>query len=355
MNLTDKRTGSHYKAEELLRWASQVLQAADMPLRDAFNTARLLVRSDQRGYYTHGLVRLPSYVDRLREGAVNPNPVITIARKSSSWVVDADGALGQVLAMRVIEAATPYLQSEPLLWVNVRRTGHLGALGIIALEAAEAGFICMMGQRTPPLLGLPGFGRCAIGNNPFAFAAPAGDNRPPFVFDMACSVAARGHILLASRQGNPIPDDWALATDGTPTTDAGKAVGGILRPAGGYKGMGLSMMIECMAAAFCADAGSTEEVGMEVHANGAGGRQSAFFLFLNPAVAGDREAFTSYMRHWIDYYVESGEEARIPGQRGDSMEVYSCHSGIAYSSQIESELHCFGLSFGIRMPLPLIC
>ena len=353
MKPADKRTRPHYNVEELLNWASQVLQAASMPPQDAGHTARLLVRSDQRGYYTHGLVRLPSYVDRLREGAVNPNPVITIARKASSWIVDADGALGQVLGIHVLEAAATYLQSEPVLWVNVRRTGHLGALGILALEAAEAGFVCMMGQRTPPLLGLPGFSRRAIGNNPFAFAAPAGDNRPPYVFDMACSVAARGHILLASRQGKPIPDNWALATDGTPTTDARIAVGGILQPAGGYKGMGLSMMIECLAAAFCAEAGSADDVGMEVHANGAGGRQSAFFLFLNPAVAGDRNAFASYMHHWMDYYVESGDEARIPGQRGDSMEADSRDSGIAYSSQIETELQSFGQSYGIKMPSPL--
>ncbi|HWQ25735.1 MAG TPA: Ldh family oxidoreductase [Chlorobaculum sp.] len=354
MKFSDKSTVSHYKPEELSSWASQVLQANHMSAREADQTARLLVRSDQRGYYTHGLVRLPSYVDRLREGAVNPNPVITIARNASAWSVDADGALGQVLGMHVIESAGPYLQREPLLWVNVRRTGHLGALGILALEAAEAGFICLMGQRTPPLLGLPGFQRRAIGNNPFAFAAPAGNGRPPFVFDMACSVAARGHILLAAREGKPVPADWALASDGTPTTDAGVAVYGMLQPAGGYKGMGLSMMIECMAAAFCAEAGSAGDISMEVHANGAGGRQSAFFLFLNPAVTGDRNAFTEYMHHWMDHYAESSSEARIPGHRADTLEAESYENGIAYSLQIEAELQCFGQRFGIQMPSPSI-
>jgi LDH2 family malate/lactate/ureidoglycolate dehydrogenase len=354
MKFSCKSTVSHYNPEELSSWASQVLQASHMPPRDADQAARLLVRSDQRGYYTHGLVRLPSYVDRLREGAVNPNPVITIRRNASSWTVDADGALGQVLGMHVIEAAGPYLQREPVLWVNVRRTGHLGALGILALEAAEAGFICLMGQRTPPLMGLPGFQRPAIGNNPFAFAAPAGDGRPPFVFDMACSVAARGHILLAARDGRAVPPDWALASDGTPTTDSGIAVFGMLQPAGGYKGMGLSMMIECMAAAICAEPGSTDDISMEVHANGAGGRQSAFFLFLNPAVAGDRNAFAEYMRHWMDYYAESCGEARIPGQRADSLEADSCKNGIAYSLQIEAELQRFGQRFGIKMPPPSI-
>ena len=106
-----------------------------------------------------------------------------------------------------------------MLWVNVRETGHLGALGIPALEAAESGLICFLGQRTPPLLGLEGFQQRALGHNPFAFGAPAGEGEPPFVLDMACSVAARGHILLAARNGDSIPEGWALDAKGQPTTD----------------------------------------------------------------------------------------------------------------------------------------
>lgn len=341
-----------YSANHLVPWAARILHAADVPLEDATETARLLVRSDRRGYGTHGLARLASYVERLRDGSFNPRPRISVRRrKASVWTVEADGALGQVLGAHVLDAVRMPLQSEPLLWVTVHRTGHLGALGILALEAAEAGFMCWVGQRTPPLMGLPGFKQRAIGHNPFAFAAPAGPGQAPFVFDMACSVAARGHILLAAREEKPVPAEWALDTDGAPTTDAAAAAAGMLQPAGDYKGMGLAMMIECLAAALGAEPDAPGKAAMQLPANGAVGRESAFFLFLNPALMGDEHAFAAYMQHWMDHYLESGAgAARIPGARGDSLETDSCLHGVTYPPGVEAELR--QLAERWRHPMP---
>lgn len=341
---------SRYAAADLIRWAGAVLQTAGVPPQDAQHTARLLVRSDQRGFGTHGMARLTSYLERLGDNSFNPRPRLDLQRKGAAWTLEADGALGQVVGMHVLDAALPYLQNEPLLWVSVHHTGHLGALGILALEAAEAGLVCLMGQRTPPLLGLPGFHRRAIGHNPFAFAAPAGAGRAPFVFDMACSVAARGHILLAAREGKPVPADWALDLQGAPTTDAQAAAAGMLQPTGGYKGMGLAMMIECMAAALGARPDAAASASMELTAGGAVGRERAFFLFMNPAVAGDAQAFTDYMQHWIDYYVESGDgHARVPGQRGGSMELGSSTEGISYPPGLDAELQRLAEKLGLPL------
>jgi LDH2 family malate/lactate/ureidoglycolate dehydrogenase len=170
------------------------------------------------------------------------------------------------------------------------------------------------------------------------------------VVDMACSVAARGHILLAAREGKPIPSSWALDSGGNPTTDAPAAAAGMLQPAGGYKGMGLAMMIECLAAGLSATAASNESVVMKIPPNGAVPRQNAFFFFLNPAMVGNEESFFTYMAHWIEHYKESGaDEARIPGERGDVQEREGRVNGIAYSPVIEAELRQLGDKAG--MPL----
>jgi len=118
----------------------------------------------------------------------------------------------------------------------VRECGHLGALGIDALIAAEAGAFCVLGQRTPPLLALEGFTKVAIGHDPIAVGCPM-PGPEPLVFDVACSVAARGHILLAAREGKPIPAGWAVDESRAPTTDAKRALKGAL-PMGGHKGIG---------------------------------------------------------------------------------------------------------------------
>jgi LDH2 family malate/lactate/ureidoglycolate dehydrogenase len=337
-----------YRADALERWAARVLMSAKVPPPDAAVTAQILIRSDLRGFSTHGLARLASYVDRLQSGDFDAAGKIEFDRSGHVWNVNANGALGQVAGQRVIEEAALSLPREPMLWVSLRESGHLGALGILALAAAERGYICFMGQRVPPLLGLPGFRERALGHNPFAFSAPAGKDASPLVIDMACSVAARGHILLAAREGKSIPPDWALAQDGQPTTDAKRAADGMLQPMGGYKGMAIAMMIECLAAALAGNAPSNLSPAMTLPANGAVPRQSAFFLFLNPALIDDQTAFLNYMQHWIGFYRQAGgEHARIPGARGAQLERMRRVEGIAYSPAIAAELTELGKRAGV--------
>lgn len=341
-----------YRVEDLIHWSARVLQSAGVPLADAREAARVLVRSDQRGHGTHGLARLAAYVDRLSDGTFNPRPSISIERYGCAWIADADGAMGQVVVPHLLRAAREHLVSQHVLWISVHRTGHLGALGVLALEAAEVGLVCLIGQRVPPLLGLPGFHRRAIGHNPFAFAAPTSPGAPPFVFDMACSVAARGHILLAARTGEPIPAGWALNAEGAHTTDAQAAAAGMLLPAGDYKGMGLAMMVECLAASFAAQSGAAAARSMQLPANGAIGNESAFILLLDPTLAQRGDAFADSMAHWIDYHKQSAEDgdARIPGERGALLQAESVLHGLSYPDSIETELRDLGQRLGITFP-----
>lgn len=342
---------NYYFPDTLQTWSARILEREGVPHSDAAVTARYLVRSDLRGYTTHGLARLASYVEHIRQGNIVARPDITFERRGTAWTVGANGGLGQVVADRVLEAALPFMATRPMLWVAVRESSHMGALGIFALAAAEAGLVCLMGQRTPPLLAMPGFSRAAIGHNPFAFGCPTGPGRPPVVVDMACSVAARGHILLAARDGTPIPAQWALDAAGEPTTDASAALVGMLQPAGGYKGMALAMIFECLSGALSSTAESNERVVMQVPLRGAVPRQSGFFMLLNPAlICQDEEAFAGYMAHWVDHYRQSGaEHAHVPGDRGDLAEKRARHMGITYSPALEAELQNLATQYGLPL------
>ena len=231
--------------------------------------------------------------------------------------------------------------------VAVQSCGHLGALGVHALQAAEAGAFCMVGQRTPPLLALPGFRRPAIGHNPIAFACPA-PGAPPLVFDVACSVAARGHILMAARDGAPIPEGWALDESGTPTVDPQRALHGALLPMGGHKGIGIAMMVECLAGALAATAASLLPERNEIREGGAAGRQGAFFWLVKPDAFVEQGLFALYMAHWINGYLEAGAEAaRLPGARGASLERESREHGLRLTPAVERELRLVGERMGV--------
>ncbi len=249
---------TNHSIESLTHWTAQILESCQVPRDDALQAAQLLVRSELRGYATHGMTRLPSYVERLLAQDFNPHANLRHREFPGGVVLDADGAMGQIAGAHAVRLGLQALEQSASVLVAVQSCGHMGALGVYALQAAEAGAMCLVGQRTPPLLAMEGFTGAAIGHNPIAFGCPA-EGESPIVFDIACSVAARGHVLLAAaRDGRDIPAGWALDAQGPPTTNAKAALEGSLLPMGGHKGIGIAMMVECLAGALAATAASLD-------------------------------------------------------------------------------------------------
>jgi LDH2 family malate/lactate/ureidoglycolate dehydrogenase len=334
-------------------WCAGILERAGVPANDAAQAARIMLRTDSRGIRTHGITRLLSYVDKLQAGEVTAQPGISVHEGSAGVVtIDADGALGQVAMMHALQAGLRQLEQQPMVMVLLKECGHLGALGIYALMAAEQGAVCLLAQRTPPLMALEGFDGPAIGNNPIAFSSPIAD-QDPMVFDMACSVAARGHILLKSRQKADIPTGWALDKAGQPTVNAQAALEGALLPSAGYKGLGIAMLVECLAAGLTATPASIAGLSSKtaVATSGAVGRQSAFMLLVKPgAVAG--HYFGEYMAEWAREYGErGGDQARLPGSRGADLERSIEQTGvISLDEMLYSELQQLGEKMDLALP-----
>lgn len=329
-------------------WATDIFKACGLASDHAAEAGKILVRSELRGYKTHGMTRIPSYVERLKARDFNPSPDIRSRAFPGGVVLDTDGAMGQIAVMHALRVSLKMLDSSASVLVAIQGCGHLGALGIYALSAAEAGAFCVLGQRTPPILGMQGFVRPALGHNPIAFGCPlpGGD---PIVFDIACSVAARGHILLAAREGRPIPETWALDEFGAPTTDAQHALKGSLLPMGGHKGIGIAMMVEVLAGALCATAESLEPGHDELPVSGAMGRQSAFMWLVRPNAFVAEDLFDAYMSRWTDNYLSAGNgQARLPGSRGSELEAKGRAEGIPLGATVEQDL----IALGERLSLP---
>jgi len=331
----------------LERWTANVFESCGVAPQHAAQAARALVRSELRGYKTHGMTRVPSYVERLRAGDFNPRAAMSHRSFPGGIVLDADGAMGQVAGPHAVQLGLEALESSASVLIAVQSCGHLGALGIHALLAAEAGAFCMIGQRTPPVLAMEGFSRAAIGHNPIAFGCPL-PGQAPIVFDVACSVAARGHILLAAREGKPIPAGWALDDEGMPTTDAQRALSGSLLPTGGHKGIGLAMMVECLAGALAATADALSPQRNDVASGGAVGRQGGFVWLVKPDAFAGRDLFADYMTQWTgNYLAAGGDDARLPGHRGDALERDGRERGIALPDAILRELDTLGRQLGL--------
>ena len=343
---------SNHSVTALTRWTTEILESAGVAHEDALLAGELLVRSDLRGYATHGLTRLPSYVERLRSMDFNPRPRMQHRSFAGGIVLDADLAMGHVAGPHAVRLGAEALETSASVLVAIQSCGHLGALGMHALLAAEAGYFCLVGQRTPPLLAMEGFKGAAIGHNPIAFACPT-PGHPPIVFDIACSVAARGHILLAARDGRDIPEGWALDAQGRPTTDANEALQGALLPMGGHTGIGIAMLVECLAGALAATAASLQPEANRLPTSGAMGGQGAFCWMVDPRRFVADDLFAACMTQWIERYQASGgDAARLPGRRGALLEARGREEGMSLPPALLQELQALGER--CRIPLPTV-
>ncbi len=228
----------------LTRFVAAVLGRLGVPDADAALAASTLVEADLRGVESHGVVRFPIYVERIAAGAVNPCPAVRVLRESAtSAVVDGDNGLGHIVGVRAMEIAIDKGAADVCAFVAVRNSNHFGAASHFAEMALAADMIGLSFTIGGINHMVPWGGAEAIlGNNPFAVAIPAGDELP-VTLDMACSVAARGKIIVAAKDGTPIPADWAVGPDGQPTTDPVEALKGFVQPVGGPKGYALTLTI----------------------------------------------------------------------------------------------------------------
>lgn len=245
--------------KDLKRFCNKILVAAGLSANHSRIVTDNLVEADLRGVGSHGVMRLPIYLRRLASGAVNPRPDIRTVRETrQTAVVDGDNGLGHLVGVKAMELAIEKGSSGEPAFVAVRGSNHFGTAAYYAQMAVEKhmiGFSFTIGSinhMTPW-----GGAEALLGNNPFAVALPAGDERP-VVLDMACSVAARGKIMLAVQEGKPIPEGWATDAEGRPTTDASRAMEGFVLPVGGPKGYALTLTVALLSTMLSGAAFGTE-------------------------------------------------------------------------------------------------
>jgi ureidoglycolate dehydrogenase (NAD+) len=203
------------------------------------------VAADVRGVSTHGVTRLPIYVQRMRQGLIKVQPRITVDRLGpSSAIVDADDGPGQVATTRAIDEAIALAQSTGAGVVAVRNSNHFGAAAYYTRRAAAAGMIGIALSHAEADVVPYGGRTAALGTNPLSIAVPGADDSSPIVVDMATSGVAMGKVMLARQEGVPIPEHWAVDAEGRPTTDSHAARAVV--PAAGPKGYGLAVIIDLL-------------------------------------------------------------------------------------------------------------
>lgn len=242
--MASTQTTHNIPHDTLQRFAQRLLEANGVPTASAAITARCLVHADLRGVDTHGTQRLPSYMARIRQGVLDAAATPTVQQITPVVAsVDAHNGFGFVAAHAGMQRAVAMAQTFGIGLVSVKHSNHFGMAAWIVQQALDAGMLSLVFTNSSPALPVFGGAEKLMGVSPLACGAPAGA-APPFILDMAPSVAARGKIYKALRRGEDIPGDWALDGEGRPTTDPARALEGVMLPMGGPKGSALAIMMD---------------------------------------------------------------------------------------------------------------
>src|SRR5499426_276876 len=215
---------------------------------DARAIAGLMVRADVQGSEGHGVFRLPQYIRRIKGGAVNVKPRISVTREAAGMaLVDGDNGMGHLVMRFATERAIEKARNAGVAWVGVKWSNHAGPASLYAsmpLAHGMIGLYLAVGNANH----LPAWGGLdmLLSTNPIAVAVPGGEE-PPIVLDMATTVAAYGKVKTKAQRGEMMPEGWMMDRQGRPLTDPKRANEGFLLPIGGYKGYGLALVFGLLA------------------------------------------------------------------------------------------------------------
>lgn len=234
-------------ARRLTRFAADVLTACGMPPADAHLVADSLVQADLWEHQSHGVLRLRWYVDRLRAGVMRAvSEPETVVDAGAIAVVDGHDGVGQVLAAHAARMAITRARQHGLGAVAVRNSNHFGTAAYFTRMAPPEGCIGVLATNASPAMAPWGGRQKMVGSNPWSLAAPLGGD-DAMVMDISNTAVARGKIYLAKNRDTPIPQGWAITSQGEPTTDPAEAIAGIILPMGEHKGYAISLMVDVLA------------------------------------------------------------------------------------------------------------
>ncbi|MFI5706360.1 Ldh family oxidoreductase [Kribbella sp. NPDC051620] len=341
--------------EVLTETIGRIFAAAGLTERASRTVAQSLVDADCRGIPSHGVMLVPMYVARIRDGSVSTEEMgAVVADWGAVATLDGRHALGQLTGDHAMGLAVAKAERFGIGAVTVRHAFHFGGAFRFALAAAEQGYIGIAAANTRPLMPAPGGAAPVVGNNPIALAAPV-PGRVPIVLDMAMSEAALGKIRIAAAESRTIPVTWGTDADGVPTTDPAAAIAGMLLPAGGPKGYGLAVLVDVLTGVLSGGAFGAGVSGL--YADTSVPNDCAhFFLALSPAAFGVGDQFGDRMGAFADAIAASplapgSERVYLPGELEAIRYEQARGQGVRLEPAVRAALTAVARDLGVDIEL----
>ncbi|WP_417330743.1 3-dehydro-L-gulonate 2-dehydrogenase [Halomonas cupida] len=302
--------------DELQQRLERILLAAGLHGEDAALCARVHAESTRDGVVSHGVGRIPRFVDYLARGWVDPQATLTpVTSLDTLEVLDGGQGIGVRHALTATERAMALASQHGMGLVAVRNTTHWMRGGTYGWHAAEQGYAAIMWTNTESCMPAWGARSQSIGNNPLVMAMPSKDG--PLVLDMAMSQFSYGKLTTLSEAGERLPVDGGFDDQGRLSRDPGMiAATRRLLPTGYWKGSGLAILLDAMAA-LLSQGNASHQIDRIQRGSGTGCSQ--VFMVFDPRHLGGQEACEALCAGITGHLADSepdeaGKPVRWPGQ-----------------------------------------
>ena len=313
----------------------RALTACNTNAANARSVTDSVVASEADGIHSHGLARLPTYCEHAKCGKVDGNAQATAEQVAPAAVkADARDGFAHPAIDKGMEKFLPLAKETGVAALAVTNSYNCGVCGYHVERIANEGLVALGFVHAPASIAPWGGKKGVFGTNPISCAVPR-QGQAPLVIDQSSSVIARSEVAVRAQSGEAIPEGWALDAEGNPTMDPEAALKGTMVPSGGYKGAGIALIVEVMAAALT---GSTLSVNASSFADNSGGppRTGQFFLAMNPAkLAGPR--FGGQIAELFGA-ISDQEGVRLPGDRRLSARERMAREGVTFRKALHDEL-----------------
>lgn len=325
--MTETRILSLDEIEDL---AFRALVSAGTLPANARPLAVATAATEADGVASHGLAYIPIYCEHVQCGKVDGQAKPVLSHPGPSVVaVDAATGFAHAAIDLGFEALVPAARKQGIAALAIRNSYNCGVLGYHTFRLAQSGLVGLGFTNAPASIAPSGGSKPVVGTNPFSVAVPGQDGQPALLIDQSASTIAKSEVAKHAREGKAIPVGWALDADGNPTTDPNVGLKGSMAPSGGYKGVGLALLTEILAAALT---GANLGIDASPFSGTAGGppKTGQFFMAIDPNVTSGG-AFSDSIAGIVGA-VRSQEGSHLPGDGRRAKRLLAQKDGVAVST-----------------------
>jgi len=340
------------QADTLRRWAAQCLRAVDMPDDDATLLATSLVQTSLWGVDSHGIARLPHYLERLTRGSIKARPRLTVQRTGACTAqVAGDQGQGVVVAHKANRLAIEIAREHGIGAVGVSDSSHCGAIGLYTREAAREQMIAFAFTHADSIAAPHGGERPFFGTNPISIAFPR-EGGEPACLDMATTSIPWNRVMNARREGHPLPPDVAIDAQGRSTTDAQAAVA--VTPLGGgdygHKGYALALMVDLLCGPLQGNPFGPHIPSMFSNLD-APRRIGAFFVVIDPARFAGGPTIAATVEQMARSLAAEPGSPRMPGDPELDHQAERLRTGIPIEPGLALQMRDWSARLGVAAPV----